>query len=893
MPKKENDFFQLINSFNKNLKSQLTESKIDIRHYHNLVNSNAPKLLFNNSGLFYNFNFIVFAGQYLGNDIPSFIEALRNKLRESFHTSFIYSLLEYNGRIIDIQGSEIEEEHLLITLSTDTSSGGHLNYYMSKYNPNSLVVFDADNLQIIDYNSQFKEIFETDRDILDANISDILIHNSLFELNKWVLQSRKNNDSTSFFNFRHLTKNGIQQSVCQKITIEDEFAKRKNIILLKFYHTTDKNFEHIQQTIFPDPFYRITEHIHGPSIIVSAQDYNILSLNRPFLLLSDELTAVPKVNEKILEIFPGLQESQLFTDVQTVKKTGEPFSRENVTVTINSKSGHQTYYFDYELFPLLQGSETKSILIILKDETTDYLNKRNLLKIYQFNVPGGDIENSAIFDFDYEKENYFISRKGLDLLQLPKNFVPNKYFFKNNLNQDDYNKVVEMIKITENPEGEMLWDLRFEKDADHTIWLNFRFRVKLNATKKIERLYGIFREVRSSVFGIEKANKNIETSSLIKEKNQQIDQYKIRFNNFVEDVDDYVIILLDKAGYVMSWNKGLSIIFDYSEEEIVGKNMSVFFTKEDIEDGIPNKNIQYASKYGKLTEHSWRVKKNGQKIWVASVLNPARDKDGNIIYYTNVIKDLTQSMLIEQRLKEYTSELENRNKELEQFAYIASHDLQEPVRKIVMFSDLFFKEFEQKKEDADMLYLNKIMTSAKRMSNLINGILDYSRVSSSSREKEEIDLKKLILSVAEDFDISLKEKNIQLDISDFPVIEGHQIQLKQLFANLMSNAIKFTSENPRITVTSRLIEANDLDLFPNNNFVEIKFSDNGIGFKKEYKHKIFDMFQRLHDKNKFQGTGIGLTICKKIVENHSGQISVDSDEGKGTVFTILLPIKVN
>lgn len=888
-----NDFFQLINSFNKDLKNQLTENKIDIQHYHNLVNSNAPKLLFNNSSFFFNFNFIVFAGQYLNNDIASFIEVLRKKFRESSPTSFIYNLFEYNGKIIDIQGIKIKKEFFLISLSTDVSSGGHLNYYMSKYNPNSLVVFDADNLEIIDYNSQFKEIFETDRNILDSNISDILIHNSLFELNKWILQSRESNDSASFFNFRHLTKNGIQQSVCQKIIIKEEFAKRRNIILLKFYHTTDKNFEHIQQTIFPDLFYQLTKHIHDPSIIVSAEDYTVLSLNRSFLLLSDELTTVPKINEKVLEIFPELQESELFTDVQTVKQTGKLLSRENVKITVNSKNGHQTYYFDYELFPLLQGSETKSVLVILKDETTDYLNKKNLLKIHQFNVTGEDVENSAIFDFDYEKESYFISRKGLDLLQLPKNFVPNKYFFKNNLNQDDYNKVIEMLKITTNPEGEMLWDLRFEKNTDHIIWLNFRFKVKLDTNGKIDRLYGIFREVKSSVFGIEKAKKNIETSSLIKEKNQQIDQYKIRFNNFVEDVDDYVIILLDKAGYVMSWNKGLSMIFDYSEEEIVGKNMSVFFTKEDIEDGIPNKNIQYAFKYGKLTEHSWRVKKNGQKIWVASVLNPARDKDGNIIYYTNVIKDLTQSMLIDQRLKEYTSELENRNKELEQFAYIASHDLQEPVRKIVMFADLFFKEFEQKKENAEMIYLDKIMTSAKRMSNLINGILDYSRVSNNSKGKEEIDLKKLILSVAEDFDLSLKEKNIKLDISDFPIIEGYYIQLKQLFANLLSNAIKFTAEDPKITITSKLIENSDLQLVPSNTFVEIKFADNGIGFKKEYKHKIFDMFQRLHDKNKFQGTGIGLTICKKIVDNHTGQISVDSDEGKGAVFTILLPIKAN
>ncbi|MFP9113696.1 sensor histidine kinase [Flavobacterium sp. RHBU_3] len=228
------------------------------------------------------------------------------------------------------------------------------------------------------------------------------------------------------------------------------------------------------------------------------------------------------------------------------------------------------------------------------------------------------------------------------------------------------------------------------------------------------------------------------------------------------------------------------------------------------------------------------------------------------------------------------NELAETNKELESFTYIASHDLQEPLRKLQTFVNLLEERIHNPEQAA--LYLKRIYTSAGRMSNLINDILQYSRLSARVTFAP-VHLNEVIATVISDLELDAPEKEISLTIEDLPEIEGVKVQLQQLFSNLLSNSVKYCDKKPKIHISSKHITENNRDK------VQIRIQDNGIGFDNKFASQIFDLFKRLHGKSEYEGTGIGLSICKKIAERHSGNISAEALPQGGALFIVTLPLK--
>ncbi|MGI8635404.1 MAG: sensor histidine kinase, partial [Segetibacter sp.] len=274
---------------------------------------------------------------------------------------------------------------------------------------------------------------------------------------------------------------------------------------------------------------------------------------------------------------------------------------------------------------------------------------------------------------------------------------------------------------------------------------------------------------------------------------------------------------------------------------------------------------------------------------------PLFDKDNKVYRVLVIGHDITEISKTHEQLKQLNSELEKSNLNLEQFAFIASHDLQEPLRKIQTFSQLLERDLDNK--ESIKRHLSKIISSAGRMTDLIKAVLNYSRLSNEKGDYEEVDLKQVLDSVTSDLELKIIEKEAVINAGDLPVIYGNPLQLTQLFLNLISNSIKFSEKKPEISISSVIIdkrEAIAIDGFNyNGTCVELIFKDNGIGFEQHYAEKIFTVFQRLHGKQDYPGTGIGLALCKKIVDNHDGQISVKSAPGKGTEFKILLPANLS
>jgi PAS domain S-box-containing protein len=246
----------------------------------------------------------------------------------------------------------------------------------------------------------------------------------------------------------------------------------------------------------------------------------------------------------------------------------------------------------------------------------------------------------------------------------------------------------------------------------------------------------------------------------------------------------------------------------------------------------------------------------------------------------------------QQQLEQKINELNMSNHELEQFAYIASHDLQEPLRKIKTFSLLLKKEipFDEKGD----FYFEKIVSSSDRMSALIKDVLNYSRLSNKNEKFVETDLNSVLDNVKTDFELFIKEKNAVIHSTPLPVIKGIPLQLTQLFANIINNSIKFSEQSPLIKISASLAEGAALEYLPQldtaKKYHRITFNDNGIGFEQQYAAQIFTIFQRLNDRHSYEGTGIGLALCKKIVENHHGAIKAESEPDKGATFLVYLPV---
>jgi two-component system, chemotaxis family, CheB/CheR fusion protein len=295
---------------------------------------------------------------------------------------------------------------------------------------------------------------------------------------------------------------------------------------------------------------------------------------------------------------------------------------------------------------------------------------------------------------------------------------------------------------------------------------------------------------------------------------------------------------------------------------------------------------------------------DGEYRWFLARALPLRDEENNIIKWFGTCTDIHDQKLLneilEQRVKERTIELQKANMELEasntellQFASVASHDLKEPLRKIHIFSNLVKDRYLANIEGASD-YLERIISASARMTKLINDLLTFTRLSVNA-SFENVSLNRLVDEVMSDLELAITEKHATIEVDDLPKIDAITGQIRQVFQNIISNALKFTKkdEKPRIKITCEIVDRCAIDARRNEHgdFCRIVIKDNGIGFDNEYAEKIFTIFQRLHSREQYEGTGIGLAITRKIIERHKGVIAASGKENEGSKFVIILPLK--
>ena len=265
--------------------------------------------------------------------------------------------------------------------------------------------------------------------------------------------------------------------------------------------------------------------------------------------------------------------------------------------------------------------------------------------------------------------------------------------------------------------------------------------------------------------------------------------------------------------------------------------------------------------------------------------------DGTPATLIGTIQDITERKRFEESLVQKSLDLEQSNAQLQEFAYVASHDLKEPLRKIGMFSNIILSSDWDNLSDSTKINFEKINAAAKRMQQLIEGILSYSSLTAKV-QKEPYPLQQALEEAIENLEFKIKDSGAHIDYGELPVAPVVSFQMQQLFLNLISNALKFSRKGvpPLVRITSREVEGLHL-LESGGRHIEISVQDNGVGFSKEAADKVFGLFKRLHAKTDFEGSGVGLAICKKIVENHGGTIWAASEEGVGTTFSFTIPLQ--
>ena len=365
-----------------------------------------------------------------------------------------------------------------------------------------------------------------------------------------------------------------------------------------------------------------------------------------------------------------------------------------------------------------------------------------------------------------------------------------------------------------------------------------------------------------------------------------------QYHKMVEEVEDYAILMLDANGYVLNWNRGAEKIKGYTEHEIIGRHFRLFYTAVDREQGLPEQLMRRAREQGKAVHEGWRVRKDGTTFWGSIVITALHGDNNEIIGFSKVTRDLSERKVWEDKLRQYTRQLEDQNRELQQFAYVAAHDMKEPLRKIQYYHSLLLEG--TLSEEKQTTFLQRSAEAAGRMQRFIEDLLAFTRVAEPVESVELVDLDVLLDDVWEFYEEIVERIGAELQADPLPVISGIPFQIRQLFLNLLGNSIKYrNTERPlKITVTTSLSPAPSMrgdEGSDGRTFYRISIRDNGIGFEQEQSGRIFEIFQRLHRRDQYPGTGIGLAICRKVMEMHKGFILGQGVPGEGAGFDCYFP----
>ena len=351
-----------------------------------------------------------------------------------------------------------------------------------------------------------------------------------------------------------------------------------------------------------------------------------------------------------------------------------------------------------------------------------------------------------------------------------------------------------------------------------------------------------------------------------------------RLVSLVQSSDD-AILSKDTTGVITSWNAAAERLYGYSPSEVIGKPVSIIIPPDRAGEEYV---ILDQILRGDQVDHyeTERITKHGERVEVSLTVSPLRNRSGEVVGASTIAREIGHRKEGERRRARQAQELERSNVELQRYAYVASHDLQEPLRMVVTYTDLLAESLGDRLEPDLAEAMEYIVDGVERMQAIIEGLLAYSRVRAEDTKPRPVELGPVVDRAVADLRTTIRDTGATITYEDLPTVSGDPLQLSQVFQNLISNALKFRSSDAPEVVVSAQREGEEW---------VVSVRDNGIGIDPRFADKVFGLFRRLHSKDEYPGAGIGLALCQKVVEYHGGRIWTEPAEGGGTVFRFTLP----
>lgn len=590
------------------------------------------------------------------------------------------------------------------------------------------------------------------------------------------------------------------------------------------------------------------------------------------------------IGKKLLEFLPELADQPFPEHLRRVYATGHIHGQQDALVIIKRKGRLENVYMDYTYKAMKNSRDEIVGILVSAVDVTDKVRAKKQLEESENNlrniilqspvamaILSGPNLNVKIVN---DRMNEIWGTKTEEILNRP---------------------IFDMIPETrEQGFEEMLFSVfeTGESVSAQGLPLTIRRAGKLE-TIYVNFVYSAFREADGLISGVMVVASEVTQQV---EASKRIERSEASFRLLADSMPQF-IWTADPDGNLNYFNKAIHEFSGLSTGDLYKHGWLQVVHREEREESFQRWRRSIETGENFIVHHRFKNFK-GEYRWQLSRAIPQKDENGRIQLWVGTSTDIHDHKLFEEelqvRVRQRTEELEKKNSELEQFAHVSSHDLQEPLRKIMMFTSLIKSADFNNLSEASRKRFEKIEQSARRMSNSLKDLLNFTSLN-KEEQFSQVDLNDIFKSVLSDLEHVIEQKQALIQLSNLPGIRAIEVQIHQLFYNLLNNALKFSFEGkpPEITVSWQYIldpgaEGLPADK-PEKKFLEIKIRDNGIGFPQEYAEKIFTIFQRLNDKERFSGTGIGLALCKKVVSNHGGQITAVSSPGNGAEFIVLLP----
>ncbi|RRB06609.1 PAS domain-containing protein [Larkinella rosea] len=603
------------------------------------------------------------------------------------------------------------------------------------------------------------------------------------------------------------------------------------------------------------------------------------------------------IGKPILEALPELKNQRIFELLTRVFETGEPFFGNEYPVILHRHGKDETVYFNFVYQPLQAENNVINGVVVVASDVTNLVKSKHALQESERQFRNLVIQSPIPMTI-FRGPEYIIEIANDVLL---------KTMWKRPLSEVQGKRLLDLFPELNNQQFPALLANVLKTGIPYTEKEALAY---VNSPEGMGKYYLDFEyaplfDTNNNVSGIivtvNDVTEKVEARLSIFEAEQ-----RLRLAIEAADIGTYD---WDMTTGEFQYSERLATIFGFSTDRFhEQKEFSSAIHPDFV--SIRAKAFEEALKSGRLFYEARLARPDNVIQWVRFAGKIIRDQNQKKRRLLGTALDITQQVEARKNLEEVAEELEKRvvertiqlqntnhelvrtNHELEQFAYIASHDLQEPLRKIQTFIELL----QDQSHDAESTrtLLMKISSSAQRMSALIKDVLNYSRLPKTDDQFTATDLNLILANVKTDFELLIEQKRAVITHDVLPTITAIPLQLNQLFSNLIGNSLKFSEKTPEIHISATLVPIESSrsipHLLPDRTYLKLNFKDNGIGFEQQYAEQIFTIFHRLNGRKSYTGTGIGLALCKKIVENHKGNIFAESTPDKGASFTIYLPM---